>query len=113
LRTINKLLAGGLIIANIFLVTFIVLAYTKTADGEKNKFVNLEIASWLLGSCSAAILIMSTLYTSWVLKRLYGEDFERTYMCIFLIVVIFCVSFATRTVYEWVMYSKYRIGESP
>jgi uncharacterized membrane protein len=72
------MLVGGLILANTFLLTFIVFFYVTTIGAENKKFVKLEIVSWVLCTFSALTLIISTLYTSWVLKKLYGDDFRST-----------------------------------
>jgi hypothetical protein len=70
--------------------------------------VNLEIASWLLGIFSAFTLISSTLYTSWVLRNLYGTDFRSTSYQILAIATIFILSFASRSTYEWIMFYYYK-----
>jgi len=105
---INKLLIVGLILVNTSLVFFMIFFHVKTADHQENKkFVKLEIASWLLGTFSALTLIFSTLYTSWVLRKLYGGDFSSTSAFMLIVLAFFCLAFTTRTVYEWVMYHYY------
>lgn len=96
----------GLIIANIFLLIFIGF-FIKNKNfylDERSVFVKLEIASWILGSFSAIILISSTVYTIWVLKKLYGSDFSSTSWFMFGVLAIFCLEFFSRTAYEWTMF---------
>ena len=94
-------------IANGFLLVFICYFYTNTNGNENRKFIRLEIASWVLGSFSAITLILSTLYTSWVLRKLYGSDFSSTSFFMLVVLAIFCMEFFSRTVYEWVMFHFY------
>ena len=103
-KFINKMLIGGLLAANVFLVFFIVIFCVNTNGDENKKFIRLEIASWILGAIAAITLICSTLYTSWVLRKLYGSDFSSTSSFILVVLAIFCLEFSTRSAYEWVMY---------
>ena len=97
----------GLAISNAFLIIFLaVLAFAQGTSAQKF-FVHLEIASWLLGTFSATTLIGSTLYTSWVLRNLYGTDFQKSALEILAISGIFVLAFSSRSVFEWVMYHYY------
>jgi hypothetical protein len=117
-KTVNLFLILGLIISNLVLVIFLIAlalsADPTPGDNKENKFfVHLEIASWFLGIFSAFTLIGSTLYTSWVLRNLYGTDFRSTSYEILAVGAIFILSFASRSIFEWVMFYYYNNSISP
>lgn len=109
-KKINRMLVAGIALSNLFSTAFIVFICIDNGDilKDKKKFVRLEIASWVFGTLTAIILITSSAYTVVILKRLYGNDFSRTTGFMIIIVVIFCLAFGGRTVYEWVMFFYFR-----
>ena len=113
-KTINWALVVGLLISNLILVIFLIALAAANdpspIDGvtENKFFIHMEIASWSLGIFSAFTLISSTLYTSWVLRNLYGTDFRNTSFQILAIATIFILSFSSRSTYEWIMFYYYR-----
>ena len=106
-KKINWMLFIGLAISNAFFVVFLLILAIKVNPNSHAFFVHLEIASWFLGTFSAMTLIGSTLYTSWVLRNLYGADFKKTSLEILLIGGIFVLAFASRSTFEWVMFHYY------
>ena len=113
-KKINRMLALGLAISNVILFIFLIaLAIVANKNyTDRGLFVFLEIASWFLGIFSAFTLIGSTLYTSWVLINLYGTAFRSTSLEILAVACIFILSFASRSVFEWVMYFQFKTNKS-
>ena len=110
-KKINRMLVVGIVLSNLFLIAFIVffsIHHDEATEKDKKKFAKLEISSWVFGTFTAIILISSSAYTVVILKRLYGNDFSRTTGFMIIIVVIFCLAFGGRTVYEWVMFFYFR-----
>jgi len=110
-RLIDIVLFSGLFIINVFTLVNIILLCKKANRGSATymeKFIRIEIVSWVASTISSAILIAAGLYTVIMLRKLYGSDFNRTKGCLTLIVVIFFVAFGIKSTYEWVMYKLHR-----
>ena len=105
-RLIDIVLFVGLFLINVFTLVNIILLCTKTRETKAymDKFIRIEIISWVASTFSSALLIAAGLYTIMMLRKLYGNDFNKTKGCLTLIVVIFCIAFGTKSIYEWGMY---------
>ena len=107
-RLIDIVLFTGLAVTNIFTIVYIVLVCVKSKDRSKDMFIRIEIVSWVASTISSFILIAAGTYTVFMLRKLYGNAFNRTTLFLTLIVIIFCLAFGVKSIYEWRMYSVQR-----
>ena len=107
-RLIDIVLFAGLAVSNIFTIVYIVLVCVKSKEKSKDMFIRIEIVSWVASTISSFILIEAGTYTVVMLRKLYGNAFNRTTLFLTLIVIIFCLAFGVKSIYEWRMYSVQR-----
>lgn len=120
-RIFDIFLIAGLVVCNSLFLTYVGFLvwknrkYSETVtqeeiDARNNAFVELEVVCSVVDICSAFLLLASAAYTIYMLRTLFGNDFNREARKMTLIAMIFCLSFLAKVSYQWTMFYMHTEG---
>ena len=107
-RVTNLVLVSGLALWNVFFIIYIViLAIVNTNSISNQSQIVVDLVCWSVGLLSNLVLISTVVYCLRKLKHLYEDELhivKGEVNKIRLIVTVFSLSFATKSIYEWTFF---------